>query len=72
MNIDVNEIIQAFLNVILPVLVTIKEPVPCRTSLLSGHLYFHEIMSTPNENRFIEVCRMRKETFDLLLHKLQN
>ena len=64
MNIDDNEIIQTFLNVILPLLVTIKK-----------NQCLVELHCCQEINRFIEVCyvtyvqyvAVRKETFDLLL-----
>ena len=48
-----------------------KCPIPLRTSILTGQLYYEELVNSRNEVRFIEVVRMRKETFFLLLDKLK-
>ena len=47
------------------------DPIPCRTSALTGRLYYLELINSINEVRFIEVVRMRKFTFFLLLRKLK-
>ena len=47
-----------------------RQPRPQHNSVLTGDLYFREIMATENVNRFREVARMDKETFDLLKDNL--
>ena len=58
------------ISVVAVVLVTIlgkRKPVPRNTSVLTGAMYYDEIMATPNEGRFRTVCRMEKNTFDKTL-----
>ena len=43
-----------------------RRPIPQHNSLLTGDLYFREIMATVNVNRFLQVARMDNETFNLL------
>ena len=43
-----------------------RQPRPQHNSVLTGDLYYRKIMATENVNRFREVARMDKETFDLL------
>ena len=43
-----------------------RMPIPQHNSLLTGDLYFREIMATVNVNRFLQVARMDNETFNLL------
>ena len=47
-----------------------NDPIPCRTSILTGKLYYRELVHSGNEVRFMEVARMRKATFFMLLEKL--
>jgi hypothetical protein len=43
-----------------------RQPRPQHNSVLTGDLYYREIMATENVNRFRQVARMDKETFILL------
>lgn len=43
-----------------------RQPVPQHNSVLTGDLYYKEIMATVNANRYLQVARMDKETFILL------
>jgi hypothetical protein len=43
-----------------------RKPVPQHNSVLTGDLYYKEIMATVNANRYLQVARMDKETFILL------
>lgn len=45
--------------------------IPHHNSAMSGAQYYLEIMNTRNHNRFLEVTRMNKRTFLLLLELLQ-
>mmetsp|Transcript_20607 Transcript_20607/g.18756 ORF Transcript_20607/g.18756 Transcript_20607/m.18756 type:complete len:108 (-) Transcript_20607:598-921(-) len=45
--------------------------VPYRNSRLSGQLYFEELMSSENDQRFIDCCRMRKQTFLMFVNILE-
>ena len=49
-----------------------RQPVPQHNSILTGDLYYREIMATVNVNRFLQVSRMDKETFNLLKELLTN
>ena len=40
-----------------------EDPIPQHTSVLTGSLYYSELMDTPSVNRFQQVARMDKETF---------
>ena len=42
------------------------QPIPQYNSDLTGDLYYREIMGTVSVNRFLQVVRMDKETFNLL------
>jgi hypothetical protein len=42
------------------------QPIPQHNSMLTGALYYEEIMATVDENRFLHVARMDKATFILL------
>ena len=48
------------------------QPVAQHNSLLTGDLYYKEIMATINVNRFLQVARMDKETFLMLKGMLMN
>jgi hypothetical protein len=39
------------------------KPVPQHDSLLTGQIYYNELMATRNTNRFMNVARMDKATF---------
>ena len=67
MNIDDNEIIQTFLNVILPLLVTIKKN-KCLVEFHSGNQQIHRSMLCDDID--VQYVAVRKETFDLLLRSL--
>jgi hypothetical protein len=45
-------------------------PVPQHDSILTGQLYYAELLATRNTNRFINVARMDKPTFLSLLDLL--
>jgi len=45
---------------------------PCRTSILSGHAWFMELMDRPNERAFQESFRMKQVTFHRIYSDLQN
>ena len=45
-------------------------PVPQHDSILTGQLYYAELLATRNKNRFINVARMDKPTFLSLLDLL--
>ena len=49
-----------------------QEPVPQHTSILTGSLYYKELMATNSVARFRTVARMDKETFIRLLLLLRN
>lgn len=65
------------MNLLIPVLVqiitriTTRKRIPYHTSLLTGKLYYEELMQTANEQRFIDCTRMRRDTFLILLAILQ-
>ena len=61
-------LIDVFIESILPgiLLARSEHPVPRRTSILTGYRYMRELMDGEPQ-RFLEVCRMRKGTFKLLL-----
>lgn len=48
-----------------------EDPVPEHTSVLTGDLYYHEVMDNPNVHNFRHVTRMDKTTFLRLLHILK-
>jgi hypothetical protein len=56
--------------ILLPFLLNKEEPVPQHDSILTGHLYYEELMRTRNVNRFRNCVRMDKETFLQLLQML--
>ena len=43
-----------------------RQPIPQHNSVLTGDLYFREIMATVSVNRFLQVARMDKDTFNSL------
>ena len=45
----------------------VPRPVPKHTSILTGAIYFAELMETENNARFRACARMSKETFQRLL-----
>ncbi len=45
------------------VLFSRKEPVACYDSILTGDLYFQELMNTENESHFHSAVRMDRTTF---------
>jgi DDE superfamily endonuclease len=47
-------------------LVLRNDPIPQHDSILTGQLYYREVMKSPSSNRFSNVARMDKETFILL------
>ena len=49
-----------------------RQPVPQHNSILTGDLYYLDIMATVNVNRFLQVSRMDKVTFNLLKELLTN
>ena len=57
-------------KILLPYLLSVADKVPCHDSQLQGSAYYKEIMETENVNRFKDVARMSKETFNLLLQEL--
>ena len=46
-------------------------PTPQHDSILTGQLYYAELLATNNPNRFLNVARMDKPTFLSLLHLLK-
>jgi hypothetical protein len=44
-----------------------QDPIPCYTLILTGELYFKELMPTTNMPRFCSAVQMDKETFRRLL-----
>ena len=46
--------------------------VPQHNSILTGEMYFNELMETRNVNRFLNVARMDKATFLSLVDLLTN
>jgi hypothetical protein len=62
---DVDLIVLAVLPILLP------EPVPQHNSILTGSMYYAELLETKNEARFRSVVRMDLETFERLLRFLQ-
>jgi hypothetical protein len=47
-------------------------PVPQHDSILTGQIYYNELMTTRNKHRFRNVARMDKPTFLLLVDLLTN
>lgn len=47
-----------------------RQPRPQHNSVLTGDLYYKEILATENVNRFRQVARMDRETFNLLKEQL--
>jgi hypothetical protein len=47
-----------------------NDPVPCYTSILTGDMYFKELMDAENESRFRSAVRMDKVTFIRLVRLL--
>ena len=43
-----------------------RQPIPQHNSVLTGDLYFREIMATVSVNRFLQVAGMDKDTFNSL------
>lgn len=43
-----------------------RQPIPQHNSVLTGDLYYRELMNSVNVNRFLQVARMDKETFIML------
>ena len=50
-------------------LILVEEPIPQHNSVLTGRMYYNEVMKSPSYRRFMNVARMDKETF-LLLKKM--
>lgn len=50
-------------------LILVEEPIPQHNSLLTGRMYYNEVMNSPSYRRFMNVARMDKDTF-LLLKKM--
>ena len=48
-----------------------EEPISMRNSILTGNMYYRELMETENEQRFMDVVRMRRSTFFMLLKALK-
>ena len=61
-----------FINVIYAILpdLLVKEKVTQHNSILTGALYYAELINSENENRFLNAARMNKETFIELLKLL--
>lgn len=49
----------------------VKEKYKQHNSILTGKLYYEEIMNTSNQNRFLHVTLMDKETFVKLMALLK-
>jgi hypothetical protein len=47
------------------------DPIPKHTSILTGNLYFEELLQSENEKTFHESARMDKHTFNGLLNLLK-
>jgi hypothetical protein len=62
----VAEVIYACIPSILPI-----NPVPEHTSVLTGAMYYRELMDSDSGPRFLNACRMYKPTFIRLLHLLK-
>ncbi len=57
---------------LIPVIVSAQKK-PCRNSILTGRLYYQELIHEDcNPRRFSEVARMNQETFCLLLQTLES
>ncbi len=73
MEYKVNELEIVLVIVIISVMLTVAnvvlktEKTPQHDSILSGKMYYRELMETLNTNRFLHACRMDKQTFELLL-----
>lgn len=52
-----------FMTGILPTVIEQYARTPCRTSVLTGHSYYTELIETDSINRFQEVARMDREVF---------
>ena len=64
MNADGELNILVIVAAVLGVVVNLRDdPVPQHTSVLTGQLYFNEVMETFNVHRFHQVARMDRETF---------
>jgi hypothetical protein len=67
-------------SIVLPILVAIlaflvslcKDPVPQHDSVLTGQLYYEELMATRSAARFLHAARMDRETFLSLLALLES
>ena len=44
-----------------------QDPIPCRTSILTGAMYYLELLESRSEVRFAQVARMPRDTFLELL-----
>ena len=47
-----------------------NQPLPQHNSVLTGNAYFEELMVTDNAARFMNVLRMERDTFELLVAEL--
>jgi hypothetical protein len=67
-----NKLVFNLVLTLLPVILKRKRitKIPVRDSILTGALYYQEIMSTPSLSRFRELARMDKPTFQALLTRL--
>ena len=61
MEVDVLTVVASVLPFILR-----DDPIQQHDSILTGRLYYREIMKSPSSHRFSNVVRMDKETFILL------
>jgi len=65
-----NDLIISIIAIIYP-LFMLNDPVPQHNSILTGELYYHELIYTLNDARFLNAVRMDKPTFFRLLSHLK-
>ena len=59
---NIRDMILNIIAVTIPLLFP-NVPVPQHDSVLTGHMYYLELIDTENEGRFHNVARMNKPTF---------
>ena len=70
---DVSSDIMSILSVLVPLVMSRrkKQKIIQHDCILTGQLYYSELMSSENSNRFLNVARMDKRTFEKLLSHLR-
>lgn len=64
--------IEMITEVIIPVILA-SGNMPCRNSIMTGKMYYEELMHEDcNPRRFLGVAKMHRETFCLLLERLES